>query len=98
MTEMREPAPPYDPHRSTSLVLTEVRTVLSRAETAIETIERNPTWILIDSDWDYGQSPPAYVPPVTQRHPDVDDMLAALRDAVAALERWRGPSKRRGPR
>jgi hypothetical protein len=92
------PVTEYDPHRTRNGVLTEVRTVLSRAETALETIGDDPRWVVEDGYWDYASSPPAYVADVTIPHPDGAEIIAALRRTVAELERWRGPNKRRGPR
>ena len=81
--------PEYDPTTSVSTQLTEVRTVLSRARTALELIERNP-------DWNYHSE---YVDRVWVRHtvphPEVDDMIKSLRDTVVSLSRWERKGKRR---
>ena len=81
--------PEYDPATSGSMQLTEVRTVLSRARTALELIEKNP-------DWNYHSE---YVDGVWVRrtvpHPEVDDMIKSLRDTVVSLSRWERKGKRR---
>lgn len=71
-------APPYDPHRSTSMALTEARTVLSRARKALRTIDTRT------SECDL----PGY-----QRHEgeDLEAMRTALMkvdDLLNPWERW----------
>lgn len=78
--------------------LTEVRTVLSRAETALAILDRGP------SEWrQVGFEEPNaadYRAPIHVREPDPDqdEMAEALREVVVLLARWRrtgGPLKRR---
>ena len=82
-------SPSYDDRgRDVSQELTEVRTVLSRAESAICSIERyraNPTKMDARYGGNYGFDP------------DGKDMLSALGEVVELLERWRktGSTKRR---
>lgn len=77
----------YDPNKDVSGPLTEVRTVLSRAETALETLVTGGTVLRWDGkqqwtngQWDRGT-------PID--HPDGDEMVAALRQAVVLLSPWR---------
>lgn len=71
----------YDPHRDSSLVLTEVRTVLKRARTALVKIEEGG----FVSERDGKPIWPEYQP-----HPgdDVEAVRAALRRVVEELSRW----------
>jgi hypothetical protein len=97
-----DPEPPYDPHRAGESLLAEVRTVLSRAETALETIapaDGGPLLRIVRHGyWDFTGPKPVYVEAETEPHPDGEAIVAALRATIAALEPWRGPNKRRGPR
>jgi hypothetical protein len=86
----------YDPNTSTSNALVEIRTVLSRARTAIETIDNaGAEFVVVPGRWTKGE----HVPAETIPHPEREEMLAALRAFVAEAARWekRG-SRRRGPR
>lgn len=74
-----------DRRNETGVALTEVRTVLSRAETALATLTAGPSEGTYDYDTrEYNRYP----------DPDQDDMEEALRQVVVLLSRWR----RRGTR
>jgi hypothetical protein len=77
-----------DRGRDVSQELTEVRTVLSRAETAIQNLHHMQA-NHIEFDPRYGGN--------QGFDPDVDDMLSALNVCVELLNRWRktGPTQRR---
>lgn len=76
-----------DRGRDTSQALTEVRTVLSRAEHALRVLQRGPTeWRYNsdgrpDFDWE-GHWPKDY-------DPDHAEMVEALEKAVGLLAQWR---------
>lgn len=78
----------------TSRALSEVRTVLSRAQTALETLERGPSEYhgeyVAKADGNGREW-------VTTRFEDPEqaEMIEALRTAVVALDRWRGARARR---
>lgn len=73
-----------------SYALTEVRTVLSRAETAIKLLESGPTEWRYDVEWIDGER---HSERITEYDPDHKDMIFALRAVVAQLERWRRTGK-----
>lgn len=86
----------YDPHRSVSNTLTEVRTVLSRAETALFLLvnSRNSDHYQIVVEPEHfvkipGQSTRRYVPAVRIPHPDVDEMIERLETVIDLLSPWR---------
>lgn len=86
----------YDPHRSVSNMLTEVRTVLSRAETALDTLvsNRSSDHYQIVAEHEHfvkvpGQSMRRYVPAVWITHPDVDEMIERLEMVIDLLAPWR---------
>lgn len=79
---------PYDPHRTVSAALTEVRTLLRRAQTAIRLIEDDPLIRVTEGEWDYSVQPARYVPPETIPHPDADEMIEVLKETVEKLKRW----------
>lgn len=74
--------------RAVSNVLTEVRTVLSRAESALRTIRRNPGWYLEmrESHWDK-QSGQLVVdsPALVTEHPGIKEIIPALEDVIERL-------------
>lgn len=75
----------YDPHRSVSVALTAVRTVLSRAHTAKHEITEAETG--------------RYAPNAAHPGGDVTDMQAALDEVITRLQRWeRLPARHRGGR
>lgn len=75
--------------REVTNALTEIRTVLSRAETALAVLDCGP------SEWrqDGFEEPNAagYRTPIHVREadPDQDEMVDALREVVVLLARWR---------
>lgn len=76
--------PMRDRGRETSNALVAVRTVLSRAETALQEIERGEHydaggWIVRDSDGAW----------IEWHDEDYDEMRAALEHVVESLEWWR---------
>jgi hypothetical protein len=82
----------YEIGRCTSMALTEVRTVLKRAESALEAIPREGSRyydeLVIQGDvYDiYGKDPDRQA---ISPHPERDEMIAALEQCVRLLERWR---------
>jgi hypothetical protein len=90
----------YQRGRDTSDELTEVRTVLSRAETAIQLLERQqhragtraPDWVTQARHF-YGLSADG----CWEADPDLADMLDALRETVRRLDKYRrtGTTRRR---
>ena len=83
-----------DRGRDTSEELTEIRTVLSRAEDARRTLWRyQQEEISRAGHWDFAQDPPVYVTDSTDPDPDIDDMIRALDTAILALDRWRRTSR-----
>ena len=89
----------YDPRGTVdSLAITEIRTVLSRARTALETVEKHgAVMVLQPSRYDHGKN--EWIEPVTAPLPDGDELVEALRQAVALLSPWeRRTSRRRGAR
>lgn len=86
----------YDPNTSVSTALVEIRTVLSRARTAIEVIDsEGAELVVVPGRWSKGEHTPAETIP----HPERAEMLDALREFVGKAARWekRG-ARRRGPR
>lgn len=76
--------------RATSGPLTEIRTVLSRAKTALAYMKEYPWWwhefskpVFSKSGEYIGRSPGEKV-----RHPDIDEMISALETFVSAVEKW----------
>jgi hypothetical protein len=88
----------YDPHRSVSSQLTEVRTVLNRARSALETLAEQPTWTVVKGSWDHSVKPPVFVGEVRENHPDHEDMTLALARVIELLEPWERAGKRRSSR
>lgn len=91
-----------DRGRDVSLELTEVRTVLSRAETALSALLNlsyagnwiAPRWVRDPETGKYvvdGEHPAKGTAP----DPDVEAMFAALEEVVARLARWRRTGKTR---
>lgn len=74
---------PGDRRRDTSCELTEVRTVHSRAKTALKTVRDRPAY-LERMFKEYG--PASWRP--HDADPDNADMVAALEQVVVLLERW----------
>lgn len=88
----------YDPNRTVSAQLLELRTVLSRARTALHIVETAPEIIVRQGVWQRPtpDEPYEYVGQVTAPHPDHTEMVAALRRVVVELARWeRLPGKPR---
>jgi hypothetical protein len=91
-----------DRNRVTSVELTEVRTVLSRAETARDTLAY---WLANETSrkvarggrWDFEATPPAWVDATYDADPDTAEMLAALDQAIALLDRWRRKGRTKTP-
>ena len=78
----------------TSRALSEVRTVLSRAQTALESLERGPSEYhgeYVDKADGNGREWSV----TRYEDPDQAEMIEALRTAVVALDRWRGARPRR---
>lgn len=86
--------------RETSYLLIEVRTVLSRARTALYGYGNDPTWMsreryyIVPSGWENANDPedPHRIVPtdgVHIPHPDADEMQAAMEQVVALLSPWR---------
>ena len=90
--------------RETSTLLTEVRTVLSRAETALYGYGADRSWIsakaalLIEGEKGHRENGHYIVdsPAVRIPHPDRDEIQAALEQVVELLSPWRrtGPKKK----
>jgi len=82
--------------RLSSNVLTEVRTVLSRTETAIGYIERNPNlWVRYPKNL-YSRETREYIAEVPGEkilHPDVEEMLAVLMFTRDKLKKWEKTGK-----
>jgi endogenous inhibitor of DNA gyrase (YacG/DUF329 family) len=78
-----------DRSRDVSEELTEVRTVLSRARHARETVRqfRDGEKVHVGT-WDYTTTPSTYLPPDVLSDPDTVAMVYALDVTIAALERW----------
>ena len=77
--------PVADRGRDTGIALSEVRTVLGRARTALGVLEYDER----GTEWDTTRDERGFL--VSERKykdPDHDAMVAALRQTVAALERW----------
>lgn len=88
----------YDPNRTVSAQLTEIRTVLSRARTALEVVDTSPDIITRQGVWQRREDGRGaeYVGRETAPHPEHADMVAALRRTVVELARWeRLPGKPR---
>ena len=92
MIEMTQPA---DRGHDTSDELTEVRTVLSRAENARDRIAM---YIRNETDhqcgerggrWDCATTPPVYVGGTYDADPDAVEMVDALTELIDRLARWR---------
>lgn len=94
----------YEIGRCTSRPLTEVRTVLSRAETALQHWSSFDALVVVEGEYvghysgrddvdDYGYIGRVAITP----HPDVDEMREALEKVVELLSPWRrtGRPKRR---
>lgn len=91
----------HDRGNDTSEELTEVRTVLSRAESAIATLVKYRDQQFRRGRRVYGEGHPPGGTYVEDRTPDVDveDMIAALEKAIEGLNRWRRTGRsRRGER
>lgn len=71
----------YDPRRSTSVALTEVRTVLSRARAALRKV--GGPGIPVDPAW-----PSRYAEYAPHNGDDLDEIWEALNLVVCTLERW----------
>jgi hypothetical protein len=87
----------YDRSTESSAALTEVRTVLSRAETALVELERErawgsrplPEWRLRGGDLgEHGDG-------MYHADPDIDDMIDALNETVKRLDKYRRTGKTR---
>lgn len=83
----------FDMGRETSNFLVEIRTVLSRAETARRDIGENPVFLLGPT---YGMKDGKYqyLDPPRIPHPGADVAIKALDDLIKALK----PFERTGPR
>lgn len=80
--------------RDTSAELVEVRTVLSRAENARETLTKwraNATTrkVAREGYHDLSGPRPVYVATSYAADPDVDAMIEALDEVIRRLDRWR---------
>lgn len=84
----------YDPHRTVSAALTEVRTVLSRAMSAATTLEDDVPGF--DSTMHDGK--PRYAEYAPHPHPDLPEMRAAIRKVIELLEPWERYHGKRGAR
>jgi hypothetical protein len=81
-----------DRGRDVSSELTEVRTVLSRAENARRTLWRYQAGELsYGGRYDFSVQPARYVPYVRAeaQDPDLQEMIDALDDVIYRPERWR---------
>lgn len=90
----------YERGRDTSTELTEVRTVLSRAENALETVERRMIRGDYRTDWGHGYNCEDKQACEDEAHwhrvdPDADDMAEALAKVISLLDRWRRTGRRR---
>jgi hypothetical protein len=74
-----------DRGRDTSRALVEVRTVLSRAKTALFELERDERGTEFEHKRD---EQGRLISRSKYKDPDHDEMVAALRQTVDALERW----------
>lgn len=83
--------------RMTSSALTEVRTVLSRAETAMWVLHREQDLILEHGKWERNPETGkcGYAGRVEIPHPELDDMRRAMAQVVALLESWQKTGKSR---
>lgn len=88
-----------DRRKDTSRALTEVRTVLSRAETALDALAhdlaRKGEEVIVR--WE--RKPEGGMRPVYGTYepdPEVALMISAMEGVVLSLERWRGSRKSRG--
>lgn len=81
----------YDPNASTSTALVEVRTVLSRARTALEVLDYNPTFVVVEAVWGRDQKEAETIP-----HPELEEMQRAMRQIVAVLARWERRGSKKG--
>lgn len=79
-----------DRGNETSRALTEVRTVLSRAETALDALSSGPMEYITEHDAD-GR----YLGYRREPDPEQEAMVEALRAAVVALTPWRRAGARR---
>ncbi len=80
----------YSRGRDTSRELTEVRTVLSRAENALETLERLAAQGDRHASWKCEEGEDCTVEDHwTRVDPDSDEMARALANVVGLLDRWR---------
>ena len=77
--------------RLSSGVLTEVRTVLSRARTALDSLENNPHLVLESAQpiRDEEGGFVGWTEPVTVKHPDIEEMIAVLSFTVDKLSKWK---------
>ena len=93
-----------DLHRDVSSFLTEIRTVLKRAETALATIGDDPRFVVkppervpgefVTETWQYSDGPrevrvKKFTDAITIPHPGAAEGIAALRDLVRRLEPYR---------
>lgn len=87
--------PEYDPHRTVSFALSEIRTVGNRAATALRGLEDADitdrlTWTVESARFEKGPDGRArYVEPVEAPHPDAEEIITALRRVVELTEPWR---------
>lgn len=79
-----------DRNKETSRALTEVRTVLSRAQTALETLDEGPSEWVTDHD-ENGR----YIGSHRECDPEQTEMIDALRFVVVTLSRWRSSKGKR---
>lgn len=83
-----------DRSRDVGLALTEIRTVLSRARNARETLlSRRMEWEGRKWEWIDGEH--VMVNP-GQPDPDIPDMVEVLDNFIAAAERWERKGRKRG--
>ncbi len=93
----------YERGNETTAALTEVRTVLSRAETALDTLERErvrdgaelPEWQLRSG---HREAYDTEGDGLFHADRDIDDMIDALSHTVKRLDRYRRTGKTRRPR
>ncbi|MDX3165984.1 hypothetical protein PV516_19540 [Streptomyces scabiei] len=81
--------------REVSRALTEARTVLSRAETAIEALHRGPSETLYDAD---GTKPRWHWPTTPAYDPDHERIVQVLEAVTLLLSPWRRTGQPKGTR
>jgi hypothetical protein len=85
----------YDPHRTVSFALSEIRTVGRRAATALRSLENSDitnqvTWTVEGARWERDEDgKPRFVNSVDAPHPDTEEIITALRRITELTKPWR---------